>query len=68
MATTKRSKIKYTMEIDINCIKALEKKAFSLKSSEKILLAQCFYHEISKASGIETGPFPDLSIVIFNHS
>ncbi len=40
---------------------------FRAAMEEKILLAQYFYHEISKISGIETGPFPDLSIVIFRY-
>ncbi|MCD4742214.1 MAG: aminotransferase class V-fold PLP-dependent enzyme [Desulfobacteraceae bacterium] len=40
---------------------------FRAALEEKILLAQYFYHEISKIPGIETGPFPDLSIVIFRY-
>ena len=40
---------------------------FRAALEEKILLAQYFYYEISKIDGIETGPFPDLSIVIFRY-
>jgi glutamate/tyrosine decarboxylase-like PLP-dependent enzyme len=40
---------------------------FRAALEEKILLAQYFFQEISKIPRIETGPFPDLSIVIFRY-
>lgn len=42
-------------------------KVFREALEEKILLARYFYHEIQKINGIEIGPFPDLSIVIFRY-
>ncbi len=40
---------------------------FKAALEEKILLARYFYHKIAAVPGIETGPFPDLSIVIFRY-
>ena len=42
-------------------------KPFKASLSEKILLARYFYHQIQKIKGIEVGPFPDLSIMIFRY-
>ena len=41
--------------------------AFRSALEEKILLAQYFFYELQSIDGIETGPFPDLSIVIFRY-
>ncbi len=41
--------------------------AFSAALEEKILLAQYAYDRLNRIDGIETGPFPDLSIVIFRY-
>ena len=40
---------------------------FRAALEEKILLARYFHGEIQKVEGMEVGPFPDLSIVIFRH-
>ncbi|MCF6247918.1 MAG: aminotransferase class V-fold PLP-dependent enzyme [Desulfobacula sp.] len=41
--------------------------AFSAALEEKILLARYAYHRLNRIDGIETGPFPDLSIIIFRY-
>ncbi len=41
--------------------------AFRSALEEKMLLAQYFYNELQSIDRIETGPFPDLSIVIFRY-
>jgi glutamate/tyrosine decarboxylase-like PLP-dependent enzyme len=38
---------------------------FRAALSEKILLARYFYEQVQRIDGIEVGPFPDLSVVIF---
>lgn len=35
--------------------------------SEKVHLARYFHHEISKRTGFEVGPFPDLSVMYFRY-
>ena len=41
--------------------------AFAAALEEKIQLARYAYHRLNRIPGIETGPFPDLSIVIFRY-
>ncbi|MEA3446035.1 MAG: aminotransferase class V-fold PLP-dependent enzyme [Bacteroidota bacterium] len=38
---------------------------FKASLNEKILLTRYFYEQIQKTEGIEVGPYPDLSIMIF---
>jgi glutamate/tyrosine decarboxylase-like PLP-dependent enzyme len=45
-------------------LKLLGSKPFAASLDEKLLLAQYFYHQV-KELGFVTGPFPDLSIVMF---
>ena len=40
-------------------------KPFRAALEEKMYLARYFYREVKKMDGIETGPFPELSIVLF---
>jgi glutamate/tyrosine decarboxylase-like PLP-dependent enzyme len=40
---------------------------FKASLSEKILLTRYFYEQIQKIEGIEVGPYPDLSIMIFRY-
>ena len=40
---------------------------FKASLSEKILLTRYFYEQIKKIEGVEVGPFPDLSIMIFRY-
>ncbi len=40
---------------------------FKASLSEKILLTRYFYEQIQKIDGIEVGPYPDLSIMIFRY-
>ena len=40
---------------------------FRAMLEEKVLLARYFYFEVRKIQGIEVGPFPDLSVVIFRY-
>ncbi|THB80604.1 MAG: amino acid decarboxylase [Desulfobacteraceae bacterium] len=40
---------------------------FRAALEEKMLLARYFYQELSQIEGVELGPFPDLSIVIFRY-
>ena len=40
---------------------------FKASLSEKILLTRYFYEQIQKIKGIEVGPYPDLSIMIFRY-
>ncbi len=42
-------------------------RSFRAALEEKIQLARYFYENIKGIKGIETGPFPDLSIVIFRY-
>ena len=46
-------------------LKLLGVAPFRATLSEKIRLARYFYEEIQKVSGIQVGPYPDLSIVTF---
>jgi aromatic-L-amino-acid decarboxylase len=48
-------------------LKLLGVKPFRAALAEKMLLAAYFYERIQEIEGIETGPFPDLSIVIFRY-
>jgi glutamate/tyrosine decarboxylase-like PLP-dependent enzyme len=41
--------------------------AFRAALEEKLLLARHFYQELRQANGFETGPAPDLSVVIFRY-
>ena len=38
---------------------------FKAALDEKILLTRYFYEEIQKISGMEVGPFPELSVALF---
>ncbi len=40
---------------------------FAAALEEKLLLARYFHEQISTFAGIETGPFPDLSVVTFRY-
>ena len=40
---------------------------FRAALDEKLLLAQYFYGKINELKGFETGPFPDLSVMIFRY-
>lgn len=42
-------------------------KSFRASLEEKLLLARYFYEKIRSIQGMETGPLPDLSIVIFRY-
>jgi len=42
-------------------------KPFRAALSEKIWLTRYFYEEIQKIEGMEVGPFPDLSVMIFRY-
>lgn len=40
---------------------------FKASLSEKILLTRYFYEQVQKIEGIEVGPYPDLSIMVFRY-
>jgi len=48
-------------------LKLLGVKPFRAALEEKMLLAAYFHGRIQEIEGVETGPFPDLSIVIFRY-
>lgn len=41
--------------------------AFSAALEEKILLARYFFEKVKEIKGIETGPYPDLSVVTYRY-
>ena len=41
---------------------------FRAALEEKLLLARYFYEELQQVNGLETGPTPDLSVVVFRYS
>lgn len=49
-------------------LKLVGLRAFRAALEEKLLLAQYFYTELRKLRGFQTGPSPDLSVVIFRFS
>ena len=48
-------------------LKLIGLRPFRAMLEEKILLARYFYTKVQEIPGIEVGPFPDLSVVIFRY-
>jgi len=46
-------------------LKLIGLRPFRASLEEKLLLARYFYHQMREVAGVEVGPVPDLSVVIF---